>query len=105
MKKLVVKSEGREEIYLVEKDDIKEFIKSKKLKIIHNFIPSGPMMIGADHEVESVLEDIDRADKLAILTGSAQANNLGHALALITNEKLEMYDIGKITESDLLVNS
>jgi hypothetical protein len=63
------------------------------------------MIIGADHELASVLEDIDRAQRLAVLTGYAQRGNMGHALALIIDNKLEMYDIGELTEDDLEVET
>ena len=101
--KIKVTKEGREGIYLPEKESLKEWIKEQKFEQIHNFIPSSSLMLGADHSVESVLDDIDRADRLGILTGKAQANNLGHALSIISNEKMEMYDIGNITEEDLAI--
>ena len=97
--KIKVKKEGREGIYIPEKDSLKDFIKSKKLKSIHNFIPNGNVFLGADHEVESVIDDIDRAERLGILVGNMA--NMGHCLSLISNERLECYDIGKITEKDL----
>ena len=96
--KIKVKKEGRPNIYIPEKESLKKFIKSKKLKQIHNFILSGAMMLGADHDVKSVLEDIDRADRIAIFTDN---QNMGHSLALIYENKLEAYDIGKIKEEDL----
>lgn len=99
--KIKVKPEGREGVWLPEKESLKQFLVDKKIDPIHNFVPSGMMFIGADHDQKSVLEDIDKADSLAILTGKAQGQNIGHALSLITGEKMEMYDIGEITEEDL----
>jgi hypothetical protein len=98
--KIKVTPEGRVSIWIPEKDSLKKFIKARKLKTIHNFIPSGPMMIGADHGVKSVLSDIDRAERLAVFTDKS---NMGHALALIYKESLECYDIGEVHESDLEV--
>ena len=95
-----VKKEGRPNIYVPEKESLKKFIKSKKLKQIHNFIPTSRMMLGADHNVKDVLEDIDMADRVAIFTSS---QNMGHSLALIYKNKLECYDIGKINEKDLII--
>ena len=103
MDKLICRPEGRENIYLVEKIDLKKWIKSKKFKTIHNFVQSSFMAIGADHNVKDVLLNIDKAEKIAILIGDQQAHNLGHALALILNNKLKMYDIGNIIMSDLEV--
>lgn len=97
--KIKVTKEGRQNIWAPEKQSLKDFILAKNFDAIHNFIPTGMMMLGADHKVESVLEDIDRADRLAIFTDPTA--NMGHSLALIFNEKLECYDIGKITEDDL----
>ena len=96
--KIIAHKEGRPNIYIPEKESLKKFIEGRGLKTIHNFMPSGMMMLGADHDVESVLKDIDRADRLAIFTDDS---NMGHSLALIYKEKLECYDIGKIVKSDI----
>jgi hypothetical protein len=102
--------EGREGIYVPEKESLKAWIKEKKFKQIHNFIPSGSMMIGADHDVASVLADIDSATRLAILTGDHANGNMGHALSLIfgdydkgEKEHLEVYDIGRVEEGEIEV--
>lgn len=100
---LKVTKEGRENIFIPEKESLKDFIKSRNLSEIHNFVPSGMMMIGADHDIESVFEDIDRADRLAVFTDHNA--NMGHSLALIYKEKLECYDIGKITINDLEITN
>jgi hypothetical protein len=99
MKKLQVEAEGRAGIFIPDKASLKSFIRGRKLKQIHNFIPSGMMMLGADHDVKGVMEDIDRADRLAVFTDPHA--NMGHSLALIFKNKLECYDIGKITEEEL----
>jgi len=101
--KIKVTKEGREGVYTPDKESLKDWIKEQKFEQIHNYIPTNSMMLGADHDVKSVLEDIDNAECLAILTGDAQRGNMGHALSLITNNKMEMYDIGKVSEDDLLV--
>ena len=104
--KLKVQPEGRPNMWLPDMASLKEFIASKGLKKIHNFIPTGMMMLGADHDVESVLADIERASRGAVFTDPRA--NMGHSLALIfgdaakgDHEKLECYDIGPITEDDL----
>ncbi len=99
MKKIIVKPEGRNGIWIPEKESLKSWIRSKKFGAIHNFIPTGSMVLGADHEVKSVLEDIDRAERLAVFTDHTA--NMGHALALVTGNKLECYDIGKLEDKDL----
>lgn len=99
--KIKVKPEGREEVYIPEKESLKDWIKSKNFEQIHNFVPSGPLIIGADHDIDSVLVDIDKAERLAILTGSSKLANFEHGLSLIINNRLELYDIGDVSEKDL----
>lgn len=99
--KIAVEPEGREGVWLPDAASLKTWIVAQEFDAIHNMLTSGPMMLGADHDVADVLADIDRADRLGILTGDAQKGNLGHALAIITNNAMEMYDIGPITEDDL----
>ena len=94
------KKEGRPNIYIPDKQSLKDFINNKKFDVIHNFIPAGNMMLGADHSVKSVLEDIDKSDRLALFTDNS---NMGHSLALIYKEKLECYDIGKVEEDDIIL--
>ncbi len=96
--KIVATPEGRPNIFLPTTDSLKAFIASKGLNSIHNFIPNGPVIIGADHPVESVLEDIDAAERLAVFTDKS---NMGHSLAVIRNGRLECYDIGSIRMDDL----
>jgi len=105
MKKLNVKPEGRDGIYIVEKDEIKKWLNESSFETIHN-IPAGSngMLIGADHTLESVISDIDKSKQIAILIGSACSQNLGHSLAMIINNKLQMFDIGNITKEDLIIN-
>lgn len=95
--KINVIAEGRKNIWIPEKQSLKKYIKAKKIKYIHN-MTTGNIMLGADHDIESVLKDIDSCDRLAIFTDDS---NMGHSLALIENNILELYDIGKITLKDL----
>lgn len=97
--KIKVKPEGRENIWIPEKPSLKDFIKEKKFDAIHNFIPEGNVILGADHEVDSVLEDIDRAERWAIFTDIEM--NYRHSLALIFNNELQVYDMGQIRKKDL----
>ncbi len=97
--KIVVTREGRPNMFVPEKESLIGFIREKNFEKIHNMIPSGFMMIGADHEVDSVIEDINRGERLGLFTDPSA--NMGHGLAVITDNKLECYDIGKITEEDL----
>lgn len=100
--KIQVSPEGRPDMLIPKKKSLKAFIKAKKLKRIHNFKPTGRMMVGADHDVESVLEDIERAERLAIFTDASA--NMGHSLAVIYKNELSCFDIGKLTEADLILS-
>ena len=63
-------------------------------------MPTGNMMIGADHSTESVLDYIKQADRLAIFTDDSNAK---HSLAIIKNNRLECYDIGQIKKTNLTI--
>ena len=70
--------------------------------MIHNFGGnSGPIMIGADWKKSEVIKEINQSQRIGLLTGSALAGNRGHGLSVITGNKLEMFDIGEITDDDL----
>ena len=100
--KIKVKPEGRKNLWIPTKETLKEFIKEKRIRTIHNFQGNPPsnMLIGANHDVESVLKDIDEADRLVIFTD--ESLNMGHSLTIITKkEELECYDLGKILVKDL----
>ncbi len=106
--KIDVTPEGREDVWLADKSSLKAWIVAQQFETIHNFGAAGPMLVGADHDVESVLDDTEAADRVAILTGEAQRENMGHALALIMPggykglpERLEMYDLGTVSTDDL----
>lgn len=107
--RITVEPEGREGVWLADRESLKAYIEAQAFEAIHNFTGGGSMFIGADHSVSSVLDDIDNANRVAILTGESARGNLGHALALIMPpnalrpERLEMYDIGTVTDSDLSI--
>jgi len=101
--KLKVKNEGRENIFEAEKSDLIEWLKDNGWKEIHNINPNGNFFMGFDNSIESVIEDIEKSDRLGILIGSALANNLGHGLSVIVDNRLKMFDIGNITIDDLEV--
>lgn len=105
MSKLAVKPEGRTGVWLVEKADLKKFIKARKLESIHCFLQAGPgMLVGADWAPEAVFKSIDAAERIAVLTGGAKKVNMQHALAVIVDNKLEAFDIGELVEKDLNID-
>lgn len=105
-----VTPEGREGLWLADRESLKAWIVAQEFEFIHNYGTAGPMLVGADHDVAGVLADIDTAERVAVLTGDARRGNMNHALALVVPEgykglpeRLEMYDIGEVTEADLNV--
>lgn len=102
---ILVSPEGREDVWLPDRESLKQWIVAQNFERIHNFKTSAVgMLLGADHDVSSVLEDIDAADRMALLIGDARRQNMNHALALITtSEELELYDLGDVTEDDLVL--
>lgn len=97
-----VTREGREGIYLVGKVELVEFLEQSQQEQIHCYLGRPPMLIGADWEKASVIEEVRNSERLAILMGSARRNNFGHALALVKNNQLEMFDL-EIKEEELEV--
>lgn len=102
--KIRVKPEGRDGVYIPDRESLKAFIQSRGWTEIHNMIQgwNPGVMIGADHEIDAVLENIDAAKKVAVLTGKAFEHNWKHALAVVSDQ-LDIYDIGEITDADLEV--
>ncbi len=101
--KIKVKPEGRDGVWIADKDSVIDFIMNYEHKQIHNFLPNGGMMLGCDLSKREVLKQVKYAERLAILTGDSLNGNMRHALSVIVENKLSIFDIGEITESDLLV--
>ena len=101
--KIKVKPEGRKDVFIPEKESLKEWIKSKKFKQIHHFYANSPMFIGTDHDVESVLEDIDKADRIGLCVGENHNAQMGHELSVIIGDQLNVFDIGRLLPEDLEV--
>ena len=103
-----VEPEGREGVWLAERTSLKDWIVAQHFEEIHTWVPVGGILLGAVHSVESVLADIDRASRIALVTSGDRAKS--HALRLIlpaeppvhADEHLEMYDIGEVTDAVLV---
>lgn len=98
---ILAKKEGRKGVWLVEKENIIAWLAEQDMEAIHNFIPKNRLFIGADWDKEEVIQKINISERVAVLTGEAKANNLGHALSVIENNELYIFDIGDITDSDI----
>lgn len=102
--KILVIPEGRDDIWVPDPDSLIAWIKEQNLDYIHNFITELPgMFIGADHELDNVIDDIQNGERLALTTGDVWKSNMKHALSIVKDNKLQLYDIGEITESDLVL--
>ena len=101
--KIKVKPEGREGVWLPEKDSLVDFLLNYECDYIHNIDPNSNLMLGADHSKESVIDDVNNAESLALLTGASYRNNMGHALSVIKDNRLHMFDIGELLENDIEV--
>lgn len=98
--RIEVTPEGRDGVWIPNKDSLVKFLENYNDKFIHSFI-TGPVMMGVDRSTESVIKDVGSADRLAILTGESFKGNMRHSLSVIKNKELEIFDIGEITENDL----
>ena len=101
--KIKVKPEGRDGVWIADKASVVDFLQSYDEDMIHNINPSGSFMTGADWSKESVIEEAENAERIAVLTGNSLRHNMNHALSIITSNELKMFDIGEITEQDLSV--
>lgn len=104
--RMKVLPEGREGVWTVEKDEVLKFLDAYTEEEIHNFLPSGHILLGCDWTKESVIETVKKANRIAILTGDAQNGNARHALSVIgphndEPERLLIFDIGPIEEKHL----
>lgn len=100
-KKIHVTNEGREGAYLITKEEATRVVTEYPGEEIHHQFQNPPMFLGADHSKEDVLEDIQKAEKLAIIT---EPNfTMRHHLVLIFDNKRHAYDIGEVKTSDLVV--
>ena len=99
--KIKVKPEGREDVWLIEKEEAIKLIRKFPAKEIHNFIATRNLPIGCNWKKSSVIKTIKQAESIGILTGMKRRNNLNHSLSVIKDNKLYMFNIGEITTDDL----
>jgi len=104
--KINVKEEWREDIYLVEKEEIIKYIKNLKQKYIHNISWNNRgILIWADWNKKQVINNINKSDKIWILLWKEKNNNMWHSLSVVNNNTwLEIFDI-KIEIDNLIINN
>ncbi len=99
--KIKATPEGRDGVWNVEKADILNWLKQYPENSIHNFLPNGSLMLGCDYTKKMVIDEIKKAERIAILTGDSLKGNFNHALSVIVDNKLTVFDIGVITDADI----
>ena len=99
MKKIKVSLEGRDEIYLIDKNEAKKMINDIKWKNIHHQFQSNGMFIGTDWTKTEVLELIDNARGMAL---DLEPNfTLGHHFVVLADNGRNAFDVGNITKKDI----
>lgn len=94
-----VKEEGRLGVWIVtDKQSLVDFVQDNCGERIHCFIQTGNCITGADWSKESVIDEINKAERLAVLTKPAAINNMNHNLSVIVGNTLKMFDIGDLGE-------
>lgn len=105
MVRISVKREGRPGVYLADRASLIEWIRAQRFDAIHSFASAGGVMLGADCDPESVIDAIEPALTVAITTGAMQAEQMRHALAIVSPPDpgtLRVYDVGELTEAEHL---
>lgn len=97
--KIKVSAEGRENIYIPDKDSLKDWVVAQNFETIHHAFAGKRMIIGADWNVKDVLDLIDKGERVALLTKECLRNNMNHALAVVHNNELNILDIGDVEDS------
>ena len=103
--KIKVTPEGRDGVWLPEKEGLIDFLTGYDSEYIHNFIQGGNVFLGCDWEKQMVIDRVRSADRLAVLTGNSLMRNMRHALSVISGNKLYMFDIGELSEAGLTIEA
>ena len=97
--RIAVEPEGREGVFLPERRSLIDWLREHWPEPIHCFLgANNPVLIGADWSVEKVIAEVTRAERVALLTGEAKRGNMNHALAVIVDNELRMFDGGEVDE-------
>lgn len=95
--------EPRAGVWIPDREQLVEWLRTLPGPI-HCFVGAGggAVLVGADWDVDSVVEQVVKAERVALLTGDARAGNVGHGLAVIVSvgddEHLQMFDVGPVDD-------
>jgi len=79
---------GQYGLWIPEKESVIDFLNNFNDTHIHNMLPNGGTILGCDFSKEETIKQI---------------KEMQHALAVIIDNKLSLFNIGEIEESDLLI--
>lgn len=73
------------------KAQAKKMLYVKKGKMVHTFLNTAGLLVGADHDLKSLLKDIDNAYACRKTGEAAQA--VGHGLAILPTKDCTQSDV------------
>jgi hypothetical protein len=91
MTKIKVLLEGRENIFIPDKQSLIDFIKAKKLKYVHKMEEACFAFLGCDYSKEEVIQAIFECDRVALLFIDDPIVN--HSLRIIKNNEMKAFDV------------
>lgn len=101
--KIAVTPEGRPGLWLADRASLTAWLEAKgTATYAHLLTPAGPVLAGFDSTVGCAVEDVTKATRVAVATGDAFRENMGHALAVVLPvdgtlpERLHVYDVGEL---------
>lgn len=97
-------SETEKGIYKVEKQSVKDYVINLKQEGIHNLIETKSAFLGADWSTQKVLDFIDTADQIAVVTNEVETHFLDHPLRIIKNNELYFFELGEIDKNQIIEN-
>lgn len=84
------------ETFVPEVEDLVAWIEAQDLEKIHNFLPRGSILLGADWPVDHVLKRLRKDSRVVVTTGKALQQNVGHAISVVDGEFLYLFDVGDL---------
>lgn len=100
--KIKVVPEGRIGVWEANKESVVQFLHEYEFEQIHGFVPgAGAVIIGSDWDKSDVIDKVNNSERVAVLIGESFRCNMKHALSVIAENRLFMFDIGELKESDL----
>jgi hypothetical protein len=100
--KIKVSLEGRNNIFIPEKESLVDFIKKEKATTFHGMEKTSFGFLGCDYNKEQVIQFIDNCDRVALLF--IKDNIVDHPLRIIKGKEMKAFDI-PVTPKNLQINN